>query len=130
MDSQCGCAPPVAVCAGVIRGPFQLHPSSQTRSFPTCLLNFKLPADQLLRHLHSVADWQQLPVLTDADITARATRLGLLPAKTLEAKGGCLCVCMRSTLVGARDCSKHSSLAYCREAVTLACIGCHHEMRT
>lgn len=89
LSPHCGCPPPVAVCAGVVPGPFQLHPSSQTRNFPVCLLNFKLPAEQLLRHLHSVADWQQLPVLTDADITARATRLGLLPAKTLEAKGVC-----------------------------------------
>jgi hypothetical protein len=82
---------PVTACAGVIRGAFQLHPSTQPRNFPVCLINFALPADQLLRHLHSVAEWQQVPVLTDADITARATQLGLLPAKTLEARGGCTC---------------------------------------
>jgi hypothetical protein len=46
-----------------------------------------LPADQLQRHMEVYPEWKQLPVLTDADITARATRLGLLPAHTLLSKG-------------------------------------------
>jgi hypothetical protein len=71
-----------------VPGGLQLHPHQSARTFPPCLLKLQLPADQLLRILAEAApDWQQLPVLSDADITARATRLGLLPAKTLAAQG-------------------------------------------
>lgn len=74
-------------CTDVVPGPFELHPQHPARAFPPCLFNFRLPAEQLLRHLQSLPDWQQVPVLSDADITAMATRLGLLPVKTQQAKG-------------------------------------------
>lgn len=77
-----------AAFAEVVPGPFELHTLTQPRAFPTSLYNLKLPPEQVLRHLQTTAEWQQVPVLTDADITARATRLGLLPANTLVAKGG------------------------------------------
>jgi hypothetical protein len=70
-----------------VPGPFELHPQGQPRQYPSCIVNLRLPADQLLRHMQISPEWQQVPVLTDADITARATRLGLLPAHTLLSKG-------------------------------------------
>jgi len=71
----------------VVPGPFELHPQNPARTFPVPLLNLRLPPEQLLRHVQALPDWQAVPVLTDADITAKATRLGLLPAKPAPAKG-------------------------------------------
>lgn len=75
--------------AEVVPGLFELHPQHKAATFPNCLPNFRMPADQLLRHLQALPDWQQLPVMTDADITASATRLGLLPAVSLQTRGVC-----------------------------------------
>jgi hypothetical protein len=75
--------------ADIVPGPFELHSLSQPCAFPGCIVNLRLPADQLQRHMQCSPEWQQQPVLTDADITARATRLGLLPANTLAAQGVC-----------------------------------------
>lgn len=82
------------VLADVVPGPFELHSLSQPCQYPSCIINLRLPADQLLRHMQCSPEWQQVPVLTDADITARATRLGLLPPNTLAAQGVCICVYM------------------------------------
>ena len=87
LTSPCLSCCPLSRTTEVVPGPLELHSHHPARTFPLSLLNFRLPAEKLLKHLQSLPDWQQVPVLSDADITAKATCLGLLPAKTLQARG-------------------------------------------
>ncbi|KAF8063799.1 VPS2.1 [Scenedesmus sp. PABB004] len=59
-------------------GPLQLHFGD---AFPESLGSVSLPAGAMLQHMASCAVWEAQAPLTDAQITAAATRLGLLPAR-------------------------------------------------
>jgi hypothetical protein len=53
-----------------------------------------LPPEEMMKHMESSAQWKQQQPLSDAEITATATRLGLLPVRPPKAAGefepGCL----------------------------------------
>lgn len=72
--------------AELIPGSLQLH---YPDAAPDCLNSLALPPEQLLQRMEGNAVWQQQPVMSDADITAEAMRLGLLPVRPPKAAGGC-----------------------------------------
>lgn len=64
--------------AALFPGQLQLHYSD---AVPETLSSLNLPPEQLMAHMESSAHWQQQVPLADVEICARATRLGLLPAR-------------------------------------------------
>jgi hypothetical protein len=69
---------------GLFPGELQLHYSE---TIPECLSGFLLPPDEMMKRMESSTQWKQQPPLSDAEITATATRLGLLPVRPPKAAG-------------------------------------------
>lgn len=69
---------------GLFPGELQLHYSE---TIPECLSGLTLPPEKMMAHMESSALWQRQQPLSDAEITATATRLGLLPVRPPKAAG-------------------------------------------
>jgi hypothetical protein len=82
--------------AGLVPGPFRLVLGESAAPPDALAALSSSPPEALLQALQAVEGWDTLPVLSDADITADATRLGLLPACTSAAKGEWSCATHRT----------------------------------
>lgn len=87
----------LVACAGLVPGALQLHYADTP---PECLSSLALPPSQLLQIMESNAAWQQQPVLSDADITAEAMRLGLLPVRSPRAAGERIAAASAHQIIG------------------------------
>jgi hypothetical protein len=97
MYFKCCCSAAAAAVvnfAGLFPGELQLHYSE---TIPECLSGFLLPPEEMMKRMESSAQWKQQQPLSDAEITATATRLGLLPVRPPKAAGKIACKCFLYT---------------------------------